>query len=73
MKIKIIESAINDLRIGYDFYERQGKGLGWYFWNSLFSEIESLEIYAGIHRKVFNFHRMLSKKFPVAIYYKIKQ
>ena len=54
------------------FYEKQGEGLGEYFFNSLFSDIDSLVLYAGIHIKVFGFHRMLSKRFPYAIYYKIE-
>ena len=40
-----------------------------YFLDSLFSDIDSLALYAGIHRKVFGHHRLLSKRFPYAIYY----
>jgi hypothetical protein len=29
----------------------------------------ALVLYAGIHRKVFGFHRLLSKRFPYGIYY----
>jgi hypothetical protein len=29
-------------------------------------------LYAGIHRKVFGFHRLLSRRFPYAIYYQIE-
>jgi hypothetical protein len=29
------------------FYERQETGLGWYFLDSLFSDIDSLLLYAG--------------------------
>ena len=32
-------------------------------------DIDRLETEAGIHRKVFGFHRLLSKRFPFAIYY----
>jgi hypothetical protein len=35
------------------------------------SDIESLVIFAGIHRKEFGFYRMLSKRFPYAIYYDV--
>jgi hypothetical protein len=31
MKIVILPSARNDLDDGFDFYERQGEGLGNYF------------------------------------------
>jgi len=47
-------------------------GVGSYFFDSLVSDIESLKLYAGIHSKHFGLHRMLSKRFPFAIYYEIK-
>jgi plasmid stabilization system protein ParE len=47
--------------------------LGAYFIDSLFSEIDSLVLYAGIHRKVFGFHRALAKRFPYAVYYRIEE
>jgi len=72
MNLHILASAINDLADGRDFYERQGEGLGGYFLNSLFSDIDSLMLYAGIHRMVFGFHRLLSRRFPYAVYYRIE-
>jgi len=72
MKIRILESAKQDLLDGYSFYEKQGEGLGEYFINTLFSDIESLRLYAGVHQVIFGFHRLLSKRFPYAIYYKIE-
>lgn len=71
MKIEILSLAQEDLYAGRLFYERQGEGLGEYFFDSLFSDIDSLSLYAGIHVKVFSYHRSLSKRFPYAIYYKI--
>jgi len=72
MNLRILESALNDLADGRDFYERQDAGLGEYFLDSLFSDIDSLALYAGIHRKVFGFHRLLSRRFPYAIYYQFE-
>src|SRR6185437_3286920 len=69
MKIKILGSAFQDLADGRDFYERQDEGLGNYFLDSHFSDIDSLALYAGIHRRIFGFHRLLSKRFPFGIYY----
>jgi hypothetical protein len=69
MKIVILPSARDDLAEGIVFYEQQEEGLGTYFLESLFSDIDSLKLYAGIHRKVFGFHRLLSKRFPYAVYY----
>ncbi|HRI46984.1 MAG TPA: hypothetical protein PK559_07770 [Ignavibacteriaceae bacterium] len=71
MNIKILPSAMDDLTAGYEFYERQLKGLGSYFLDSLFSDIDSLLLHYGVHRKVFNNYRLLSKRFPFAIYYSV--
>ena len=46
--------------------------MGNYFLESLLSDLESLVLYAGIHQRVFGFHRMLSKRFPFAIYYALE-
>jgi len=58
-----------DLADGFQFYENQGEGLGAYFLESLFSDIDSLKLYAGIHSKAFGCHRLLSKRFPYFVYY----
>jgi len=74
MKIQISSSANQDLVDGFHFYEKQSEGLGAYFIDSLFSDIDSLKIYAGIHSVHFNkYFRLLSKRFPFAIYYLIEQ
>jgi len=67
MKVKILRSATNDLVEGYRFYEQCAPGVGAYFLDSLYSDIDSLVITAGMHPKVFgDYHRMLSKRFPFA-------
>ena len=71
MKLKILSSALDDLRAGWEFYERQQAGLGDYFQDSLFSDIDSLLPFLGVHSKAFGYHRLLSKRFPYAIYYKV--
>ena len=71
MKIRILGSALRDLEDGHDFYERQAPGIGGYFQDCLLDDIDSLARYGGIHRTVFGFHRLLSKRFPYAIYYRI--
>ena len=70
--ITILPSARKDLASGFSFYENQGSGLGSYFLESLFSDIDSLKLYAGIHPEVFNYYRFLSKRFPYAIYYSME-
>jgi hypothetical protein len=73
VKVRILDSAQQDLAEGYWFYEKQEAGLGGYFLDSLFSDIDSLQIYAGIHGIHFDqYHRMLSKRFPFAVYYQIE-
>ena len=49
MKLRILDAASQDLIDGYRFYEKQEAGLGSYFLDSLFSDIDSLQLYAGIH------------------------
>ncbi len=72
MKLKILPSAFEDLIKGREFYELQSTDLGEYFFDSLFSDIDSLLLYAGIHQEYFGYYRKLSSTFPYAIYYKIE-
>ena len=73
MKIEILSSASQDLIAGYHFYEDQATGVGSYFLDSLYSDIDSLVITAGVHEKYFEkYYRLLSKRFPFAVYYKIE-
>ncbi len=72
MRIKLLSSAIDDLYAGRLFYENQAEGVGAYFFDSLFSDIDSLALYAGIHPIIYGYHRMLSKRFPYAVYYKVE-
>lgn len=68
----VLEEAVADLENGRLFYEGRQAGLGDYFWDTLLSNVESLVIYGGIHVKEMGFYRMLSKRFPYAIYYEVK-
>lgn len=71
MRLRLLSLAEADLLAGFQFYERQAPGLGTYFLESLYSDIESLRLYAGIHRQLFGYHRLLSKRFPFAAYYDV--
>lgn len=71
MKIEILDIAMGDLRDGQRFYEQQQEGLGAYFLDSLFSDIDALLLYACIHQQFSGYHRALSKRFPYAIYYRV--
>lgn len=72
MKVQIVDEAAQDLVDGYRFYEHQAAGVGDYFLDSLFSDIDSLRLYAGIHSLYFGYNRLLSKRFPFAVYYRIE-
>lgn len=74
MMIRISDEAFADLDDGYWFYEEQEAGIGDYFATTLRGEIEELRITAGIHRRVHHdYHRVLSRVFPYAIYYTTNQ
>ena len=64
VKLRILSLAEADLLDGFRFYERQSSGIGSYFLETLYSDIQSLLLYAGVHRRVFGHRRMLSKRFP---------
>lgn len=72
MRIEILDEAELDLVDGALFYEAQDPGLGQYFLDSLFSDVDSLQLYAGIHPLQFGYHRLLSKRFPYAVYYRVE-
>jgi hypothetical protein len=64
VKVEILGPAEKDLEDGHRFYESQSSGLGFYFFDSLYSDVDSLAYYGGIHSIVFGYHRQLSKRFP---------
>ena len=71
MTIEILESARRDFLDGYRFYESQRQGLGRYFFDSVMADVESLQLYAGVHVKQLGYYRMIARRFPFAIYYRI--
>lgn len=72
MRIDILPEARDDLLAGFRFYERQARGLGSYFRESILEDVDSLAVHGGIHAKLFGYHRSLSKRFPFAIYYRVE-
>lgn len=72
MNLIISDPAERDLLEGHRFYALQDSGLGDYFLDSLFTDIDSLILFAGIHRFVFGYHRLLAKRFPYAVYYSVE-
>ena len=72
MRVQVLEEATADLADGFRFYEQQVDGLGDYFLDSLWSDILSLRLYGGVHATHNGYHRLLSKRFPYAVYYRIE-
>ena len=72
MRVQVLEEATADLADGFRFYERQADGVGDYFLDSLWSDIQSLRLYGGVHAIHNGYHRLLSKRFPYAVYYRIE-
>jgi plasmid stabilization system protein ParE len=71
VRIEILDDAQEDLIEGFHFYEGSSAGVGSYFLDCLFSDIDLLLEFSGIHPIVFGFHRSLSRRFPFAIYYDV--
>ena len=74
MKVRVLESARKDLIDGFYFYEKQADGIGKYFLESIYSDIDSLSDNAGIHPVYFDeYHRLLAARFPFVVYYKVME
>jgi len=52
MRIEVLDDAKDDLIDGFHFYEEHSPGLGSYFLDSIFTDIDSLLLYAGVHHIV---------------------
>ena len=72
MKIEILDKAAKDFADGYRFYEKQREGVGQYFVDSLMADIESLRLYAGVHARLRDYYRMIARRFPFAVYYRVQ-
>jgi hypothetical protein len=71
--ITAIKEVEADLNHGEAFYDLQQAGLGPYFRDCIISDIESLRLYGGIHSQHGGSYRLISKRFPYAIYYDIME
>ncbi len=71
MKVTILDRALDDIEDGYFFYQEKSDGAGDYFLDTIWSDIDSLRYFAGVHPVIGRFYRMLTHRFPHAVYYKI--
>jgi plasmid stabilization system protein ParE len=69
VKIRILDEAEQDLIDGFLFYDAQEPGLGDYFLDSISADIDSLQLFGGIHPIRSGRHFLLATRFPYAIYY----
>ena len=69
-QVIVLVDAAEDIEAARDFYEAQQAGVGEYCVDSLLADIESLGLLSGIHPLRFDFHRMLTSRFPFGIYYR---
>jgi len=65
MNVQILDAAEEDLVEGYWFYEAQQPGLGAYFRDSIYADVQALEKTAGVHRVVYkDYIAHLRRAFP---------
>ena len=73
MNVHVLDPAKDDLAEGYWFYESREKGLGHYFLDTIYDEIDRLGSTAGIHPMYEPpYFQMLSDRFPFTIYYRVE-
>lgn len=49
----------------------QAEGLGDHFIATLKLDLNALAVHGGSHRKLYGYHRAISKRFPHAIFYRV--
>ena len=70
-KVIIEIPAAEDLEAGRDFYSCHSDEVAGYFVKSMLAEIRKLAEFAGIHSRKLRCYRVVAKRFPFAIYYRI--
>ena len=71
--VEIRNEAEVDLADAAQFYEDQEKGLGAWFVDKIFFEINDvLGQVAGVHRKRHGLHCFISARFPFGVYYRME-
>lgn len=73
MRIRLLEAAKEDLRLGWYFYESQSRGAGDYFLDRIQEDLNKLNEFGGIHSIEYGYHCMPAKRFPFAIFYRVQE
>ena len=72
MKVQVLEEATYDLADGYRFYEKQAEGGAITFWIRSGLTFILCACTAAFMSYICGYHRLLSKRFPFAVYYRIE-
>lgn len=72
IKLRVLRAAKMDIAASFHFYERQSKGLGIDFRESILSDIATLSHTAGIHSRLRGYFHMNGSRFRSIIYYLIE-
>jgi hypothetical protein len=69
-EVQVISEVYSDLKNAQRFYNRNEKGIGDYFYDSVIADMHTLKLYAGIHKKTaYDVYRMSARRFPYFIFY----
>lgn len=68
-RVVALAEVAADLERARSFYEAQAAGVGDYCVASLLTDIASLALFHGIHRRQYGCLRPLANRFPFGIYY----
>jgi hypothetical protein len=73
VEVSLLDEVLLDLEAGRQFYNDFEPGVGEYFLELVFADIQSLRNRAGIHPRQHDHFRMLTKRFPFAVYYEVEK
>jgi len=72
-EVRLTDGALKDIDNAVSFYNQIEYGLGRYFFDSILTDIESLEFFGGLHQQHFGHYASPAKRFPFVIYYKVDE
>ena len=72
MNVRVLPAAKKDIQRGIRFYEKQESGVGAYFLDAISADIDSLQLFAGIHPMRRDHFRVMAERFPFWVYYRVE-
>lgn len=74
MKLYYTDRAKNDIELAFEWYEKQRKGLGNEFLDSIDIALDNILDYPDMYQVVyFNFRRCVIGRFPFSIFYMVEK